>query len=64
MNEKIETIYFFCDSTCCGIFLLEGITRGVFMALGKGYFRGYIVLRLFFFFKAINQISMKTVICI
>lgn len=51
MNEKIETIYFFCDATCCGIFLLEGITRGVFMALGKGYIRGYIVLRLFFSLK-------------
>ena len=35
------------------------------MALGKGYIRGYMVLRLFFFFfKAINQISMKIVIYI
>lgn len=51
MNEKIETIYFFCDSTCCGIFLLDGITRGVFIALGKRYIRGYMVLRLFFSLK-------------
>lgn len=62
MNENIETIYFFGDSTCCGIFLLDRMTGGVFMALGKGYIRGYMVLRLFFFFKAINQVSMKTVI--
>lgn len=48
MNEKIETIYFFCDSTYYGIFLLDRITRVVFMALEKGYIRGYIVLRLFF----------------
>ena len=34
------------------------------MALGKGYIRGYMVLRLFFFFKTINQISMKIVIYI
>lgn len=51
MNENIETIYFFCDSTCCGIFLLDRITGGVFMALGKGYIRGYMVLRLFFSLK-------------
>jgi len=48
MNEEIESIYFFCDSTCCGVFLLDGITRGVFMASGKGYIRAYMVLRLFF----------------
>lgn len=51
MNENIETIYFFCDPTCCGIFLLDRITGGVFMALGKGYIRGCMVLRLFFSLK-------------
>lgn len=34
------------------------------MVLGKGYIRGYMVLRLFFSFKTINQISMKIVIYI
>lgn len=48
MNEKIETIYFYCDSTCCGIFLLDKMTISVFMALGKGYIRGYTFKAIFF----------------
>jgi hypothetical protein len=48
-------------STCCGVFLLDRITRGVFIASGNEYIRGYMVLRLFFFLKSINQISMKNI---
>lgn len=48
MNKEMK-LFIFLGSTCCGIFLLDGITRGVFIVSGKEYIRGYMVLMLHFF---------------
>lgn len=48
MNKEMK-LFIFLGSTCCGIFLLDGVTRGVFIVSGKEYIRGYMVLMLYFF---------------
>lgn len=64
MNKEMK-LFIFLGSTCCGIFLLDGITRGVFIVSGKEYIRGYMVLMLhFFFLKVINQIFIEIITCI
>lgn len=63
MNKEMK-LFIFLGSTCCGIFLLDGVTRGVFIVSGKEYIRGYMVFMLYFFLKVINQIFIEIITCI